>query len=369
MKHIILVERALLPCMNKLCKCYKKDVIKSLEIEVKSYGKPIGIFKCDTCGLSYSRFLSTDNDNKYEVLKILDYGVLWTKILEEYLKSGQYSLYEISKMMGCSYNTIYNTKQLDIKKFKEVKNFDSKVLNESKKVLINELDLNQNLLKKDLKNIHLKEYQYIYNHEPEWLKSLPSKHNPYKDSEEKLKVYKKELLEVMHENPNITTSELFGKINSRLYYIKDHDPTWWKENIQVSESKQIKGEEKIDWQKRDKDLLKSLLNKYEEINNRNEVTRITFSLLQREVFEICFNSDNLKKMPNSKAYIESIIDTTQSYRMKSYKRFIDKKLENDTSFTVNDIPKDFLYFNKQDESVKRELEDYIFNLKNKLKIL
>ena len=74
-------------------------------------------------------------------------------------------------------------------------------------------------------------------------------------------------------------------------------------------------------------------------------------------------------MPNSKAYIESIIDTTQSYRMKSYKRFIDKKLENDTSFTVNDIPKDFLYFNKQDESVKRELEDYIFNLKNKLKIL
>jgi len=100
-----------------------------------------------------------------------------------------------------------------------------------------------------------------------------------------------------------------------------------------------------------------------EICNREHVTMITKNLFKKEIFSIPITQYSLERMPKSRTFIESIVDSTQSFKIKCYKKYLYDKFKFDNNVTIYNIPRKFHNFYKQGETVIKELEEYIDTLK------
>lgn len=360
------------PCMNMLCNNYKKDVIKDVTFKNYYTQEPLGIFKCKYCGFTYSRLFSYEKDDKYEVRSVIEKGELWYETLRKYAEDDMYTISDISRLLSCSRGTVrYDMKKANIGKYSnyETKIVDEKKLNDSKDILLNVIKSTPNLdigvIRKTFKN----DFNYILKYDEDWLNvNLSYKRSTIKNDGEKLELYKEELFKIKQLKPNITRRELIKDLTYIKYdFIKQQDPAWWMENVPVMQVKKYT-RKTFDWGSRDKQLLKILKKKYKEICKRDEVVKISKNLLNGEIDDIIIQDYYLNRMPLSKAYIESIVDTNESFRIKCYKKYIFDKFQNNKDIEVNIIPKNFHGFGNQNQSVIEDLEYYIESLKENKKI-
>lgn len=64
-----------------------------------------------------------DGKSIYDITKILNYGYIWNKKLEELVNSNSYTLKEMEKILNCDKGTIYrNCKKLNIPIYKRIEN-------------------------------------------------------------------------------------------------------------------------------------------------------------------------------------------------------------------------------------------------------
>jgi predicted RNA-binding Zn-ribbon protein involved in translation (DUF1610 family) len=96
------------PCLNPVCKQYKKQVIENVEIRNSYKNKsPIGYFTCPNCGFSYlRRGPDTKKEDKYRYSRIVDFGDYWREELIRLLKYN--SVPTVAKLMGTSHTTVYD---------------------------------------------------------------------------------------------------------------------------------------------------------------------------------------------------------------------------------------------------------------------
>jgi predicted RNA-binding Zn-ribbon protein involved in translation (DUF1610 family) len=96
------------PCLNPVCKQYKKHIIENVEIKNNYKTKsPIGYFTCPNCGFSYlRRGPDTRKEDKYRYSRIVDFGDYWREELIRLLKYN--SVPTVAKLMGTSHTTVYD---------------------------------------------------------------------------------------------------------------------------------------------------------------------------------------------------------------------------------------------------------------------
>lgn len=353
--------------MNKFCKHYKQNVIEKVSIERSAKLEEIvGKFQCKTCGYKYSRSSSNVYEAEIKVKRTLQWGEIWLEKLEEYAKENLYSISELSQIMGCDKQTIY-TKLNDLKRTKRI-NIDIKVINEkkleeSKKIILEKFEQKQMGIK-DIRM--LGEFKYIDKYDPVWLlNKLHYERQEAKSTEYYLNLCKQQILEALQLNPNMTRQELYNKV--RYDIVLKNDPIWLENNLPKPNVISEFIANTKNWEEQDKKLLELLKTKYEEFCNQDKVVKITKKKFKKEIGEISITNRSLEKMPLSSAYIDSVTDTPRSYRIKWYKKYINEKYCEDKEISVHNIPYFFhdFYKYKKDESVLKELEEYLVALKNK----
>lgn len=153
------------PCLNKIAKHYKEDVIQEVSIQNRTYGL-IGIFTC-SCGFSYTRKgPDIEGENKYEYYSIYRFGEVWINKLYSLNEEG-YNLKQISIELNVTPGTVknylinppnYKKKLLKLEKYKK-----------QMKELVEKFP---EYKRSDLYKIAPKIYDYLRVNDPDWLNEI-----------------------------------------------------------------------------------------------------------------------------------------------------------------------------------------------------
>ena len=298
------------PCLNKVCKYYKKNVVENVLLHYNYIPTKIliGTFEC-SCGFTYTR-QSTDlsEESIYKPSSIKKYGTVWEDKLIDLLKNSNKSINEIAKELGTTSMTISRRR----KKMKLVTNKNYENI-DNKKIRINNK------------------------------KRTQKKH---RDTWEKL----------LKENPNISRSDLIRLSKSAYCWLYKFDKEWLDNNMPESKRYKRKITRNVDWDSRDKETLAEVKLIVEKmLLSSEEPERISISSIASKIDNPLILKLNLNKIPKTKSYIYSVKDTTKSFRIKKLKWVIKQMSKNNEKISVTKVAKKI----SLDQNAINELRDII----------
>lgn len=255
------------PCLNHFCENYNKLNIDDYKITADyKTREPIITVKC-TCGFVYSRRLYKDI---YTVGRIKEYGELWERNLYNLLIEKKYNIKSLAKMMKCDPKTIVRySDKLGLRKF-----------------------LNTNM------NIKYKE------------KSEP--HNIVVDSKE----YKENILNYIKQNYNASIQNIKNHLYKQYIWLYRNDRQWLDENLPQKKKASLSvGYGRVDWNKRDDEILILLKEEYKNILMIEKRPRITKSFISRRIGKLAILEKHLNNLPKCKRYINDVIETVEQYQI------------------------------------------------------
>lgn len=298
------------PCLNKVCKYYKKNVIEhvSLNYNYKPTTILIGTFEC-SCGFTYTR--QATNLGKqliYKQSRVKKYGELWENKLIELLKNNNKSLNEIAKELGTTNTTISRY----CKKMK--------------------LRINDNYENVDNKETRINNKQKTQKkHRDTWVKLLK-------------------------ENPNISRNDLIILARSAYCWLYKFDKEWLDNNMPESKRYKHKIKRNVDWNIRDREVLAEVkLVAQKMLLSSEKPERISISSIASKINNPLILKLNIDKMPKTKSYIYSVKDTTKSFRIKKLKWVIKEMSKNNEKISVTKVAKKI----SLDQNAINELRDII----------
>ncbi|WP_076235461.1 TnsD family Tn7-like transposition protein [Clostridium botulinum] len=302
------------PCLNSAADHYKQNVVTDLKItEDYKIKVPVGTFTCK-CGFVYSRKGpdKTEQD-KCKIGRIKSFGAVWENKLKVYLKKEKYGLRELASIMKCDPKTVIKFDKLfGINYF----NGSSKILGKGKKPInsdmgeiyklniLKAIEMNTTLSRTEIREMCKKEYIYLYRMDKEWLFSvLPQK-------------VKKD----------------------------DH-------------------RKKVDWDKRDKEILELIKVKHKKLLNKEVPIRITKSSIGKAAGVLVTLEKNINNLPKTEKYLNEIIETVQDFQIRRCKKITDDKFKNEENIKLWQIQRVAGIRTKDFEKVKVEILEYI-NMKD-----
>lgn len=144
-----------------------------------------------------------------------------------------------------------------------------------------------------------------------------------KTDEEKA-IYRQKWLELRKKHPNNSKSFIIDLDIATYTWLNRHDKKWLKENSPIK--KTYGYSKKIDWEERDKEILKEVKKTIEEIyNSREKPERATISAIGRKIGKIYFLQKQLHKLPKTNEFLIKNIETIQSFQNRR-KKWIKKNL-------------------------------------------
>ncbi|MFB1082497.1 TnsD family Tn7-like transposition protein [Jeotgalibacillus sp. JSM ZJ347] len=95
------------PCLNKVCSSYKVNVIKHVAIRTcERTRKPIGSFKCEECGFTYTRKGADKvSEDRFKISKVMNFGQVWEKESNRLIGEGL-SYREVGRRLGVDVGTV-----------------------------------------------------------------------------------------------------------------------------------------------------------------------------------------------------------------------------------------------------------------------
>lgn len=213
--NIFIPKIKMYPCLNPVCKDYKKLVIKDVIIKKDYKTKQlIGIFACD-CGFVYSRKLKNDI---YKVGKIKKFGYVWEEKLKELVKANKYSIREIARQLRCDPKTVVKySHKLGVRQY-----------------------LNSNMV--------------FQEHESNRTDKTVNK-----------ETYRKEIVELIKNNPDITATKIKNKLYKQYMWLYKNDREWLTNILPKKNNTKIKkNNTKIDWVRRDLEILTLIKEEYKK---------------------------------------------------------------------------------------------------------
>lgn len=237
--------------------------------------EPIGTFTC-ACGFIYSR-KGPDKveENKFKIGRIKSFGMVWEKKLNEVVKTKQYGLRELGRIMGCDAKTIVKYCNL-----LGLQNYISSTM----RVEIVEL--------KDNKSSNIDEN--------------------YRD------MYRKEMLSFVNKNPNLTRTQIREKLKKEYSWLYRNDKEWLFLNFPFKQVNQKINEvnKRVNWDERDREVLEEVRRVYYKIVSQEKLKRLTKSLIGHIIGKTALLYYNINKLPETKKYLESIIETVEEFQKK-----------------------------------------------------
>ncbi len=260
-------EPQVYPCLNKFCNSFKNS--SSTEYKITSDYKtrePVATVTCKDCGFIYSRKKSSDI---YRIGTIKDFGFLWLGKLEEILAyNKESSLRSISREMECDPKTI--------------------VKYANKLGYSNSIQSTMKIYTKRIKNTQ----------------------------ENKGLRYKNSILELIRANPTISITEIKQLKYKDYMWLYKNDKVWLMAVSPTHKKPDSNVHNKVDWDKRDRELVESLQTAYLSVKNNEPEIRITKTLLGRKCKVLPYIEKKLNKLPLSKEYLEIIQESVEEFQIR-----------------------------------------------------
>lgn len=298
------------PCLNKVAKHYKREVISTVDITSDYKTRlPVGTFECE-CGFIYSRKGPDKTaEDRYKIGRIKEFGHEWDKRLKEILRK-PCSLRETARKMFCDPKTI---------------------------------------LRKD---IELKIYAFnSINYESE-----QSKRNI--ENNDKLQAYKRIVVDTVKANNNLTRTEIRALIKKEYAYLYRNDRQWLLEHL--PDNIKSKGSSiRIDWEKRDREFLELIQQKYKEILDKEEPVRITKSLIGKELGISAVLEKKFESLPYTNSFLNQITESTQDFQLRRCKAIIENQKSEGKNIRMWQIQRQAGIRTEDFNEIKAEIQGYM----------
>jgi hypothetical protein len=264
-------------CLNRTCKGYHQEIVNDQVItRCSNTKKPIGTFKCISCGFVFSRRgPDLDESDKFRIGMIKDYGHVWKQQLAQLIQQGN-NLTQVSHELQVDPATVKkHAAGIGIKtKWKLPKVKKSKIVETSKDTL---------LLKRKEKWLNLQKL-----------------------------------------NPQKTITELRNLEPAIYKYIYRKDRSWLNLNSPARNQRFTHNNKSVDWEKRDKELLKLVI---ETVGNWKEgpdkSIRITVSSIGKKIKKLALLTKKAEYLPMTMNYINEISEDIVDFQ----KRRIDNTIQ------------------------------------------
>jgi len=144
---------------------------------------------------------------------------------------------------------------------------------------------------------------------------------------EKLNQKRQKWLQLQEQHPKLYKTEL-RKIQPSIYtYLYRYDLNWLNENSPKCLNRKVVNN-RVDWQKRDREVLAKVIKATDELLSRREnLRRITIKSLGDETGELALLEKQLNKIPETKAYIEKVKESGEEFRKRRVERVIERMKE------------------------------------------
>lgn len=271
-------------CLNLACSHHHKPVVTDLMI-TRCYDtrKPVGTFRCN-CGFVFSRRGPDQNkDDQYRIGTIKEYGHVWKGKLTELVNEGN-SLTEISRELQADRATIKKyAAELELKVPWKLPKIQKKDVNES-----------------------------------------------LEDFETQLNDRKNKWLELQEEYPEKSKTVLRKMCPDVYAYLYRNDPEWLNEYSPVKKRIQTPNQ-RVDWEKRDKELLKQVKNVVRNWDlDVEKPTKITVTSIGKNINELSLLQKKADKLPKTIEYISKMSEDTVSFQKRRVEFTFEKlKKENE----------------------------------------
>lgn len=247
-------------CLNPTVSHYKERVITDLRItSCTDTRKPVGTFTCN-CGFVYSRRGPDLNEAAALIVgRIKAFGDVWIEKLQSLL-SKRVSYYTIAQILECDCATV--------KKYAEKEHSNKKI---------------------------------------------------YDDSVQNLKVIKElEWTAFLNEHPNLTVTQI-RKLAPALYaWHYRNNRQWLNDNSPKAQTKTYLNN-RVDWQKRDLELLAKIKQAIKDLYAIEKPVYVNKSRVGKAVGQLSLLEKLLNKLPKTKAYLETHLETREQYQIRRIK--------------------------------------------------
>lgn len=261
------------PCLNPAAEHYLKPMVKQLRISFSNdTKKPVGTFFCD-CGFIYVRTgPDITEESRYKVGRIKEFGHVWEAKLKE-LVGKKLSLRETARLIGADPST--------------VKKYAAK------------LGLETYWEKRSSRELTLPKGGSI-------------------KAADKTDYYRQEWLKLMNHYPDKSKTEL-RQLNKAVYaWLYRNDKEWLQLNS--PEPRYTYKNMRVDWDKRDREILANVKSVVEEILNSTEKPeRITVSLIGSKLGIRALLEKHLDKLPLTKQYLDSVKESRRDFQLRRIK--------------------------------------------------
>lgn len=261
------------PCLNVVCPNYRKDVIQEISIRgCEKTKQPIGKFSCNQCGFAYTRKgMEKTVEDRFRYTRIMDFGFLWKKELSALLHK-RLSYREIARRLHADPNTVikYAKAEADESKSKDVHNSNRIELVERNRQI--------------------------------WL-------------------------QLQQDHPNLSKTELRAKSPSTYAYLYRNDSEWLSNNSPTLRKSKFKNK-RVDWEKRDQEILDKVTKAMRELRDRNgKPKRITVKSIADAIGDRALLEKHLDKMPSTRAFINEVWESDREFRLRRVEHVIKRMSE------------------------------------------
>ena len=260
------------PCLNPVCRHYRKLVIHKIVITKDSKLKcPVGHFTC-SCGFSYSRRGPDQNQlDHYTIGRIHSFGLVWQKELI------RLATIENISIRGMAYR-----------------------LNVDSKTII-----------KQLSHITLNHVEII----------APKTGN--------IENYRQQWIDVIEQNPGKSRNELRKLVYAIYAWLYRNDQKWLITNLPEQLKREKYDSKRVDWNKRDEYLVHQVFKAEKKIRESEqfETTRLSISSIGKEIGELMVLQKHLDKLPATWEALKTVVETKEQFRIRRAKTAVSQIIE------------------------------------------
>lgn len=188
-----------------------------------------------------------------------------------------------------------------------------------------------------------KEYNWIFNHDIEWLNNILSNtikvrldiKNKYRDE------YGKKILEYIMNNNIRHRTDISRQMPKEYKWFYMNDKEWIEQNMPKAiehGQRNTKKKSNVDWEERDEIILKEVKECYKEAinNNRKKISKSYLANMLKPQYQTSVKS-YLDKIPRTKEYIDSIIETREQYCIRKIKWVIHKLYIEEMELNITNV--------------------------------
>lgn len=264
------------PCLNPIASHYLTPIIESIQISRDTKTKqPVGTFSCD-CGFVYSRRGPDKEENdRYKIGRIKIFGTEWEDKLKKLILKRKYGLRELARHMACDPKTV--VKYADKLGLEDCINSTMKFAKEDGSI-----------------------------NEEQTLRKL----------------YEQDVLNLISIHPEYTRQQLRNELKKQYAWFYRNDKEWLDANfppITPRGERNKQPNNRVDWEKRDQEMVQAVKDAYEEIITRSKPVRVTQSLIAHMIGKTALLERHMDRLPQTYKYILAIVETIEEFRIRRIK--------------------------------------------------